>query len=133
MKSLFPLHLLAATLLATSCTAPPDSATADDPLAGAPESQPLGDTTTYPDIVAAQEALSMIVMALEGVIGTAVADCDGQPCIKVFVATDDETLAGQVPDHFGGFPVRTEVTGAMRVLPDSAGPAPPGGETRPFV
>ena len=133
MKSLFPLHVLTATLLATSCTAPPDSATDDDPLAGAPESQPLGDTTTYPDIVAAQEALSVIVMALEGVIGTAVADCDDQPCIKVFIATDAEMLTGRVPDHFGGFPVRTEVTGEMRGLPDSAGPAPPGGETSPFV
>ena len=133
MKFLFPLHLLAATLLATSCTAPPDSATVDDPLAGAPESQPLGDTTNYTDIVAAQEALSGVVMELEGVIGTAVADCDGQPCIKVFVATDDEELAGRIPDHFGGFPVRTESTGEMRVRPDSGAAALPGEETPPSV
>ncbi len=133
MKSLFPLHLLAATLLATSCTAPPDSATADDPPAGAPESQRLTDTTSYTDVVAAQEAFTGVVMALEGVIGTAVADCDGQPCIKVFVATGDQELAGRIPDHFGGFPVSTEVTGEMRVRPDSGGPADRGVETPPSV
>ena len=133
MKSLFPLYLSAAMLLATACTAPPDSATADDPPAGAPELQPLGDTTAYPDIVAAQEALTGVVMGLEGVVGTAVAVFDDQPCIKVFVAVGTERLAGQVPDHYGGFPVRTEVTGEMRGRPDSAGPAPPGGEIPPFV
>ena len=72
-------------------------------------------------------------MELEGVIGTAVADCDGQPCIKVFVATGDEELAGRIPDHFGGFPVSTEVTGEMRVRPDSGTAALPRVETPPSV
>ncbi len=124
MKSRTTPLLVAATFLASSCNAPADHAEAADPLP---------DTTSHTDIVAAQEALSGVVMELEGVIGTAVADCDGQPCIKVFVATDDEELAGRIPDHFGGFPVRTESTGEMRVRPDSGAAALPGEETPPSV
>ena len=118
------LPFIVAMLLANSCTAPPEQAG---------NAGQATETTSFPDIVAAQEALSEVVMALEGVVGTAVADCDGQPCIRVFVATADEELAAGIPDHFGGFPVGTEVTGEMRVRPDSGGPAGQGGEPPPGV
>ena len=103
-----PSLLLATSLLSTGCTPSPD---------GTPAAELPPDTTSYSDVVAAQEALSGAVMAIEGVVGTAVADCDGQPCIKVYVA--NEALAAKVPGHFGGFPVVTEATGELRVRQDT--------------
>ena len=66
------------------------------------------------DIVAAQEALTDVVMALDGVVGTAVGECGGQDCIKVYLAAASEALEGEIPGVFGGFPVVTEVTGEIR-------------------
>ena len=66
------------------------------------------------DIVAAQEALTGVVMALEGVAGTAVGDCGGESCIKVYLSAASEALEEEIPGEFGGFQVVTEVTGEMR-------------------
>ena len=65
------------------------------------------------DIVAAQEALTDVVMGLEGVVGTAVGECGGESCIKVYLSAASEALEGEVPGEFGGFRVVTEVTGEM--------------------
>ena len=66
------------------------------------------------DIVAAQEALTGVVMALEGVVGTAVGDCGGESCIKVYLSAASEAVEGEIPGEFGGFRVVTEVTGEVR-------------------
>ena len=66
------------------------------------------------DIVAAQEALTGVVMALEGVAGTAVGDCGGESCIKVYLSAASEALEEEIPGEFGGFRVVTEVTGEVR-------------------
>ena len=65
------------------------------------------DTT----IIAAQEALTPTVMALPGVVGTAVGLCGEEPCIKVYLARDDERLRAEIPETYGGFQVDVEVTG----------------------
>ena len=105
--------LLAATVLATACSR-------DTPNRAATDSS-APDSTSHSDIISAQEAMTSVVMALAGVVGTAVSECDGHPCIKVYVATSDAELAAQIPSQFGGFPVVTEVTGEMRVRGDSVG------------
>lgn len=66
------------------------------------------------DIVAAREALTGVVMALEGVAGTAVGDCGGESCIKVYLTAASEALEEEIPGEFGGFTVVTEVTGEVR-------------------
>ena len=66
------------------------------------------------DIVAAQEALTGVVMALGGVAGTAVGDCGGESCIKVYLTAASEAVEEEIPGEFGGFPVVTEVTGEVR-------------------
>ena len=66
------------------------------------------------DIVAAQEALTDVVMAIEGVAGTAVGDCGGESCIKVYLTAASEAVEEEIPGEFGGFPVVTEVTGEVR-------------------
>ncbi len=66
------------------------------------------------DVVAAQEALADVVMALEGVAGTAVGDCDGEACIKVYLSAAPGALEEEIPGEFGGFQVVAEVTGEVR-------------------
>ena len=45
------------------------------------------------------------LMAFEGVVGTAQGDCDGKPCIKVFVATKTSALARRIPHVIEGYEV----------------------------
>ena len=66
------------------------------------------------DIVAAQEALTDVVMAIAGVVGTAVGECEGEGCIKVYLSAASEVVEAEVPGEFGGFRVVTEVTGEVR-------------------
>ena len=52
------------------------------------------------------------LMALPGVVGTAVASCDGVPCIKVLLA--DSAGRSKIPDRLEGYRVVVEVTGPIR-------------------
>jgi hypothetical protein len=54
------------------------------------------------------------LMALPGVVGTAIGMCDGAPCIRVFIA--DASAAGRrrIPAQLEGYPVKVEVTGPIR-------------------
>ena len=65
-------------------------------------------------IIAAQEELTNMVMALPGVTGTAVGLCDDTVCIKVYLTRSDETVMEQIPETFLGFRVDIEVTGEFR-------------------
>lgn len=62
-------------------------------------------------IIAAQEELTPELMALPGVVGTAVGLCDELPCIKVYLAHKDAELEARIPVSYKGFKVDTEVTG----------------------
>lgn len=73
-----------------------------------------GRTAAYQDIDAAREALTETVMALAGVVGTAIGECDGRPCIKVYLASSGGEAAERIPGDVGGFAVVTEVTGEVR-------------------
>lgn len=65
-------------------------------------------------VIDAQEALTPTVMALPGVVGTAVGLCEGSPCIQVLVATSDSILLAQLPERFQGFQVDVRVVGEVR-------------------
>ncbi len=56
-------------------------------------------------------------MSMPGVVGTGIGACDGEPCIKVFVARSTDELRQTLPDQVGGFVVRLEVTGAFQARP----------------
>lgn len=66
-----------------------------------------------------QEELTAQVMGLPGVVGIAIGECEGEPCIKVLVAVATEELLGQLPSTYRGFEVRVEAVGEIR------GPRPP--------
>jgi len=51
------------------------------------------------------------LMSISGVVGAAVGECDGKPCIKVFVARGTAELLARVPTSLEGYPVTVEETG----------------------
>lgn len=54
------------------------------------------------------------LMTLPGVVGTAIGVCDGERCIKVFLAEMDLDTQGRVPKRLEGYRVVTEVSGTVR-------------------
>jgi hypothetical protein len=59
------------------------------------------------------------LMAIRGVVGTAIGLCDRAPCIRVFVVDSTVARRGSIPDRLEGFPVRTEVSGSLRPRRDT--------------
>jgi hypothetical protein len=53
------------------------------------------------------------LMALPGVVGTAIALCDGERCIKVLLADSSADTKGRIPARLEGYRVVAEVTGTI--------------------
>lgn len=62
----------------------------------------------------AQARVTRKVIDMEGVTGTAMGLCNGQPCIKVYLESDSSSLRSRLPRSESGFPVVAEVTGRIR-------------------
>lgn len=54
------------------------------------------------------------LMALPGVVGTALGLCDGEPCIRVLLADSSDTVRKAIPLRLDGYRVKAEVTGPIR-------------------
>ena len=54
------------------------------------------------------------LMALPGVVGTAIGRCDGAPCIRVFLANSSAAARRRIPEELVGYAVKVEVTGRIR-------------------
>lgn len=54
------------------------------------------------------------LMAVPGVVGTAIGLCDGSPCIRVLLAAANEATQRRIPKRLEGYPVTVEVTGQIR-------------------
>lgn len=67
-----------------------------------------------PKLEAAQRKLAAQVMGRPGVVGTAIGEKGGEPCLMVYLA--DDRAGKAVPRTVGGFPVEVEVTGSIRRL-----------------
>jgi len=63
------------------------------------------------DVLAAH---SDSLMALPGVVGTAIGVSDGQRCIKVLVADSSVATKSRIPSRLEGYRVVVEVTGTIR-------------------
>ena len=63
-----------------------------------------------------QEAHTEHLMSLPGVVGTAVGEVGGKPCIKVFVTEKTAEIEKGVPDSLEGYPVVVEETGEFKAL-----------------
>jgi hypothetical protein len=54
------------------------------------------------------------LMALPGVVGTAIGSCGSERCITVLLADSNPETKRRIPERLEGFRVRVEVTGAIR-------------------
>jgi hypothetical protein len=54
------------------------------------------------------------LMALPGVVGTAIAQCDSERCIKVLLADSSAETKARIPALLEGYRVVVEVTGSIR-------------------
>lgn len=59
------------------------------------------------------------LMSIPGVVGTAIGESDGSPCILVLVVKKNADLMSKIPSTLGGFPVVVEETGAIRPIKTS--------------
>lgn len=59
------------------------------------------------------------LLSLPGVVGTAIGECQGKPCIKVLVVKKSPELLKKIPSTLEGFPVAVEETGPIRALDKS--------------
>lgn len=57
------------------------------------------------------------LLSLPGVVGTAISECEGKPCIKVLVVKETPELMAKIPRTLEGYPVVLEETGEIRPLP----------------
>lgn len=71
-------------------------------------------TLSERSIIEVQEAHAEQWESLDGVVGTGVGECDGEPCIKVFVREKTAEIEEELPPEVEGHPVRIEVTGGFR-------------------
>ena len=78
-----------------------------------------------------QEALkqhTVELMAIPGVVGTAIGECDGSLCIKVFVVKKTTDIMNKIPSKLDGFPVAVEEIGTIRRLEEKRARSPQHGE-----
>jgi len=68
-------------------------------------------TRTINQVLAAH---SDSLMALPGVVGTAIGLCDGEKCIKVMVVDSNSATRAGIPTSVEGYRVVVEVTGPLR-------------------
>jgi hypothetical protein len=55
-------------------------------------------------------------MAMPGVVGTAIGQCKGKPCILIFTASNPEQVRRKIPSTVEGYPVLIQHTGEIRAL-----------------
>ena len=59
------------------------------------------------------------LMALPGVVGTAVGLCSGEPCIRVLVVAKTGGLLKQIPAEIEGYQVAVDETGEIKALDEA--------------
>ena len=62
----------------------------------------------------AHKALTDSLMVETGIAGTAIAECEGTPCLKVYVVTDTKEIMDRIPKTFAGYEVTVQVTGEIK-------------------
>jgi len=72
-----------------------------------------GPVNTPKSIDAVLAAHNDSLMAVPGVVGTAVGRCQGAPCIRVLVTRTSDELRRRIPRELEGFPVQIDVTGPV--------------------
>ncbi|HET7791506.1 MAG TPA: hypothetical protein VFK78_11995 [Gemmatimonadales bacterium] len=77
----------------------------------AKEAKPVTASRSIEAVLAAHTGS---LMAVPGVVGTAIGRCDGTPCIRVLLAAESDAARRRIPPTLEGYPVRVDVTGPFR-------------------
>ena len=77
---------------------------------------PKERSMTEKSIQQVQEEHTKHLMSLPGVVGTAVGEKAGKPCIKVLVTQKTAEIEKRVPKSLEGYPVVIEFTGEFKAL-----------------
>lgn len=118
MKRQAPTLLVALLLLAGCGRAQTrDDVAADTGATTAPDTSRIERTPAVTEapktIDAVLAAHTDSLMAVPGVLGTAVGRCGGAPCIRVLVSRVTDEVQRRVPRELEGFPVHVDVTGTI--------------------
>jgi hypothetical protein len=73
-----------------------------------------GATVTTKSIDEVLAAHTDSLMAIPGVVGTAIGLCGGERCIKVLVADSGAATRAKIPARLESYPVSVEVVGTVR-------------------
>lgn len=68
------------------------------------------------DILTVKERHEPDLLAVPGVVGVGIGNCNKKPCIKVFVDIRTPELERRIPKQLDGFEVSVEVTGSIQLL-----------------
>ncbi len=63
-----------------------------------------------------QEEHTAAWMAIPGVVGTAIGQCEGKPCILILTAANTEQVRRKIPATVEGYPVVVQYVGEVRAL-----------------
>ena len=77
---------------------------------------PKGNQMPDKPIQQVQEEHTDYLMTLPGVVGTAIGESQGKPCIKVFVSQKTAEIEKGMPASLEGYPVVIEETGEFKAL-----------------
>jgi hypothetical protein len=69
-------------------------------------------------IESAQQELTDRLLSLPGIVGTGIGECQGSPCILVFLAERTDEVMTEIPTSVHGHRVETRVTGGLEALED---------------
>lgn len=78
-----------------------------------PEQQACMATKTIQQV---QEEHTDEWMAIPGVVGTAIGQQDGKPCILILTASNTEQVRQKIPSSVEGYPVVVRFVGEIRAL-----------------
>ena len=84
---------------------------------GGPRSQASESDMSERSIDAVLALHNDSLMAIPGVVGTAIGRCDGAPCIRVFMRDSASAHNASLADRLDGYMLRVEVTGQFRARP----------------
>ena len=79
-----------------------------------PKKEPL---VSKPAIELVKEQHESELMAVEGVVGVGVAECQGEPCLEVYLAAELPNHKQQIPTQLNSYKVNTKVLGKIEALP----------------
>ena len=104
------IAILAAGFLHAAC-ASGDSDSVNQPAAGE------SDVASKEDLGQIISTHGDLVMSLEDVVGIGEGLCDGNPCIRVFLARDNAVSLARISEYLAGIPYSTEITGEFTARP----------------